>query len=158
MTFPHGLPAIIAHYGNPFDFVDHPAEWESLQLATRPLRYPLPYAYAPVTISRVRAHRLVVEPLVELLAKAFETGVEPSRIAFGGTYAWRAKRGSTRLSTHTWGIAVDLDPGRNPQHQRYEPQHGIPMAVVDLFEAAGWTWGGRWSDPDPMHFQAAGGY
>jgi hypothetical protein len=31
----------------------------------------------------------------------------------------------------------------------------MPDAVVKLFAAEGWVWGGPWSKPDGMHFQAA---
>jgi hypothetical protein len=30
----------------------------------------------------------------------------------------------------------------------------MPPPVVALFEAEGWAWGGRFTRPDPMHFEA----
>jgi len=159
MIYPHGLSAILSTYGNPFAYVDDKAAWESQVLVTRPLRYRLPYAYrADVEIGQIRAHRLIVDVLVELLAKAVETGVPRDRLSYGGCYCWRPIRGGRTLSTHTWGMAVDLDPLRNPLGEPHRPDTGLPLAVVELFTAAGWTWGGAWSRPDAQHFQAAGGY
>lgn len=155
---PHGLPAILAVYGNPFDYVNDKAAWETRILAIRPLRYPLPYAYADVEVARVRAHFLVVEELVEILAHAVETGVPRDRLKYGGCYCWRPIRGGYSLSLHTWGAAIDLDPMRNPLGVTWNPDIGLPGVVIDVFEKAGWTTGAHWSRPDPGHCQAASGY
>jgi hypothetical protein len=59
---------------------------------------------------------------------------------------------------HSWGCAIDLDPGRNAFHdQTGHFGAGGAIAVVRAFEAEGWIWGGRWAGRscDPMHFQAA---
>lgn len=76
---------------------------------------------------------------------------------YGGCYNFRAKRGSSGLSIHSWGAAIDLDPERNGFRTPYKPGWSIPMEVVALFEAEGAVWGGRWSarNSDPMHFQFA---
>ena len=72
---------------------------------------------------------------------------------FGGSYTYRRIEGSHRLSTHAWGAAIDLDPEHNAMGSR---KWSMPKDVVNIFEAQGWTWGGRWKHrPDPMHFQAA---
>jgi hypothetical protein len=144
-------------------YVDRKPAWESTMLAYRPLVQALPYAYGPsVTVTRVRAHHLVVDELVRLLtdAAAIAAGLPGGllRIAYGGCYVWRPIRGGTKLSTHTWGIAVDLDPANNPLGTPHDPVHGIPLEVVALFEDAGWTWGGRWTRCDPQHFQRAAAY
>ena len=34
----------------------------------------------------------------------------------------------------------------------------LPSGWVAAFEAEGFTWGGRFSLPDPMHFQWCSGY
>ena len=77
-------------------------------------------------------------------------------------------------SAHAYGLAIDLNPFHNPyilgdlvvpelassylERNRVRP--GMALAgtpAVTAFEAAGWTWGGRWSAPvDFMHFSATG--
>lgn len=157
---PHGLPQILARYGNPFHVADDKPAWEATILATRDLPRPLPYAYGPSTIRRIRAHRLVVDLFVELVTRALERGVPPDRLTYGGCYCWRPVRGGTRLSLHTWGVAIDLDPARNPPGQGWDGGGTMlhPL-VVEEADRLGLVWGGRWtSRPDCMHLQAADGY
>lgn len=64
------------------------------------------------------------------------------------------------MSTHTWGIAVDIEPAGNPMGETWQDD-GVRMdpRIIEIFEARGWSWGGRFSGtPDPMHFQWASGY
>ncbi len=74
---------------------------------------------------------------------------------FDGSFVVRSIRGGKSWSTHAFGLAVDFDARRNPLGTRkgnFTKDH----PVVRIFEAHGWTWGGRWKRrPDPMHFQAA---
>jgi hypothetical protein len=75
-------------------------------------------------------------------------------------------------SEHAYGEAVDLNPVENPyvgcgmtrdkqalqyvDRSRVRPGMVTP-AVVAAFGAAGWGWGGSWSDSkDYMHFSASG--
>lgn len=77
---------------------------------------------------------------------------------FGGCYNYRAMRGGTSLSMHSWGIAVDLDPmfnqltwGRDRAsfaRPEFEP-------FWRIVEAAGATSLGRAANRDFMHFQFA---
>ncbi len=64
---------------------------------------------------------------------------------------WDPKR---PLSLHSWGCCIDFDPklnGVGPVENSKLYQH---PEFVEVFENAGWTWGGRWSRyPDAMHFQ-----
>ena len=89
-------------------------------------------------------------------------------------FVCRPARGQTRWSAHASGLAIDLNPFQNPYvrgdlvlpeltsaylaRDRVRPgmvRGGGP--AVAAFEAAGWTWGGRWSNPrDLMHFSATG--
>ena len=89
-------------------------------------------------------------------------------------FVCRPARVQTRWSAHASGLAIDLNPFQNPYvrgdlvlpelasaylaRDRVRPgmvRDGGP--AVAAFEAAGWTWGGRWSDPrDLMHFSATG--
>jgi hypothetical protein len=86
-----------------------------------------------------------------------------------GGYNWRQIRGSSRLSYHSWGLAVDLQPknlgGRGiywlwesshnrdwmllPLERRWKP----PDPVISAFEQEGFIWGGKWALYDNMHFE-----
>lgn len=62
---------------------------------------------------------------------------------------WDAKR---PLSTHTWAIAIDIDPKQNAVSDT--KLGNIPEWVIEILESWGATWGGRWRQfKDPMHFQ-----
>ena len=57
------------------------------------------------------------------------------------------------LSMHSWGIAIDINPATNA----YGTQGDIPAEFVQAFKDVGFSWGGDWKTPDPMHFQYASG-
>ena len=70
---------------------------------------------------------------------------------FGGCWVprhldWDATRG---LSLHAWGIAFDVNVRANPYGSR--PQ--LDPRLVHVFERYGFNWGGRWREPDGMHFE-----
>jgi hypothetical protein len=69
---------------------------------------------------------------------------------FGGCFAFRPQRTGTKLSTHCWGIAIDLNPYTNQQGTIGD----MNAAVIDIFRAAGFEWGGDWTGHtrDGMHF------
>lgn len=77
-----------------------------------------------------------------------------------GCFAPRPKRVNGDISTHSWGIAMDLNAATNPLAA--EPGgtliSDIPATWIDLFESLGFTWGGRWHRPDAMHFQFVTSY
>jgi hypothetical protein len=117
------------------------------------------YAYDQFTeIRRVRAHFLLADELVAALMECLEAGVPRHRLKYGGCYTWRAIRGRTVLSTHTWGIAVDLEPAENPLGMPYIRGKMLDKRVVDIFRDRGWHWGGDFTRPDCQHFQWATGY
>lgn len=77
----------------------------------------------------------------------------------GGFY-WRHIAGSSILSMHSFGIALDLDPkasrywlwDREKKGQvRYK--NTIPLEIVEIFEREGFIWGGKWGHYDTMHFE-----
>lgn len=113
-------------------------------------------------IRALRVHKGVAESLARVLAAiwlAFGKDQKAIEIAgmhlVGGGYVWRSMRGGSRLSMHSYGIAVDFDPDRNGLG---DPTPAMDARVVAAFKAEGWTWGGDWSprNRDGMHFQAAG--
>jgi hypothetical protein len=56
---------------------------------------------------------------------------------------------SAGLSRHSWGAAIDINAPANPFGSR-----GTQDArLVRIMQQWGFTWGGEWLIPDPMHFE-----
>jgi hypothetical protein len=73
---------------------------------------------------------------------------------FSGAYNYRAIRGSTRLSDHSFGAAIDLDSSQHPMN--YEHKYPLEPPVYDAFVASGATMGQDFHHrQDPMHAQYA---
>ena len=75
----------------------------------------------------------------------------------GGSYNYRLMRGSDRLSVHAWGIAIDMDPARNPYPQKWK-EGMINRQFCDILMKHGICWRGLNGDIDAMHFQCAWRY
>jgi peptidoglycan LD-endopeptidase CwlK len=78
----------------------------------------------------------------------------------GGTFNWRYVTGTTTLSNHSFGTAVDLNVKytnfwvwdmKLSGHLNYRNQ--IPYDIVQIFENHGFIWGGKWTYYDTMHFE-----
>jgi hypothetical protein len=78
-----------------------------------------------------------------------------------GTYNCRVIAGTTRVSAHGQGIAIDIalkhsDYWRNTAPGKdgaYAYKNAIPMEIVRIFEKHGFIWGGKWHHYDTMHFE-----
>lgn len=152
---PNGLGEIIEVYGDCHDpdFVRHHIVWQRAPFLLR-------LAWQPeIRVAGFMAHRLVGPAMADALAEMMVSfGLENLRDndldLYGGVFNPRGKRGGAGTSTHAWGIAIDWCPALGPMGQ--EPN--MPAFIVDAFESRGFIWGGRWSRPDGMHFQAAREY
>lgn len=71
---------------------------------------------------------------------------------YGGCYNYRRKRGGSNLSTHSWGIAIDINPGENSLRSS---STSFSDEAIDIMEKHGFLSGGRAWNKDYMHFQAA---
>lgn len=71
------------------------------------------------------------------------------------TYACRPIRDSTSYSWHSWPVAVDINSSGNPLRYDGGFESRQPPWMVDLWESAGWYWGGRYVSGrvDAMHFE-----
>lgn len=78
-----------------------------------------------------------------------------------GTFNWRVIAQESRLSPHSFGIAIDINvatsdywlwkTGRDAATIPY--RNRIPMQIVSIFEKHGFIWGGAWYHYDTMHFE-----
>lgn len=126
--------------------------------------YPLTLSWDLQTqVTKLYCHKLVGESLVHIFEQILEHygSIEEVKRArmhlYGGCYNFRLIKNSNQLSTHSWGASIDIDPVKNPLGVPYDETAGMmPRAVIKIFEAEGWKWGGRFRRrPDCMHFQAA---
>lgn len=145
-------------YGNPRGTGGKASpKWEAENLVL--IKCPWTFRFEGKFVSGIRIHKKCSESLTRVLAAIWEacgrSQAEIDRIGmskYGGSYNFRVMRGSSALSMHSYGIALDFDPARNGLG---DATPAMDHRVIRAFEAEGWEWGGHWSRPDGMHFQAA---
>jgi hypothetical protein len=106
-------------------------------------------------LGTVRCHRAIVDDLraaiEEVVAADLEEHLAPRR--YGGChYARRIHPDTDRLSSHSWGIAIDINvdldhPGLGPVP---------PDAMIEIFARHGFRWGGDFTQPDNHHYEWIG--
>ncbi len=102
-------------------------------------------------LGSVTCHRTLFPQLRAALTEVVQRGladeIHPGEYA--GCYYPRFIAGTTQLSLHAFGIALDLNVPGNLRGTRGE----IDRDVVRIFQKWGFTWGGDWAWTDPMHFE-----
>ncbi len=169
-------------YGNPGSKSRSNPEWQKKYLRTMQLPYPMRLAWnTSQTVTSCQVHYKVQPYLEAALSNIYnhvraeikqqvgynKTTLEYDKLTldrlraygldlFGGCWCLpRPVRGGTELSTHAYGIAIDIDPKHNALGTvgRIAKQQ---MWVVDIFKKRGFAWGGGWKRKDGMHFEFAG--
>ena len=126
------------------------------------LPYPMRLAWdTKTTVNRMSCHKDVKDDFVHIFNDLFYTygEAELKRLGidlYGGCFNYRKMRGGSSLSTHSWGVAIDLDPARNLLREnhttaRFARPEYKPM--IDIFEFNGFESLGKKKDYDWMHFQ-----
>ena len=106
-------------------------------------------------LGQVTCHETVVEMLTGAMDQLSDEGLGHLVDASGHRGCWnprliRSVSGEpSGLSRHSWGAAVDLNATTNPLGSAGDQDERL----VDVMEAWGFTWGGDWVVPDPMHFE-----
>lgn len=161
MAPPVGLKQILELCGDPRGFVKDDGTvsplWEARMVSVA-FPAPLPLGWDLSRMARgCRVNQAIapeVDGVCRLIAKE---GLWRRFRTYDGGYAWRQQRGSTsKLSLHSFGAALDF----NAESNRQGTPGDMDSALVQIFEAFGWTWGGRFAGSriDPMHFQWGSGY
>ena len=129
----------------------------------------------------------IADEVLDIFREIYEGGFPIARVRLIDYYAaddyysmadnnsvgfnFRVIAGTTRLSRHAWGMAIDINPVQNPfirddiiwpisgaayvDRANVRPGMIIPGDVVyRAFTSRGWTWGGHWRVPiDYHHFE-----
>lgn len=132
-------------------------------------------------IGQLVVHKRVAEEVVEIFDQLAKMKFPIQHIIPIGNYNWdddlsmaennssafnyRVIHGTERLSNHSYGLAIDINPVQNP-YVRGDGSTVPPGATYDtakpgtitsdiasLFKSYGWEWGGDWQHKDWQHFE-----
>jgi len=110
-------------------------------------------------VGPIRVHML--QPAVESLRRVFENVRSTdadlyARINTAGSLCVRRIRGTQdRVSTHSYGLAVDLNiDGQLDTLGDNRTQLGLTI-LADFFRIEGWVWGAAFGREDSMHFEVS---
>lgn len=95
-------------------------------------------------------HVKMVERFEAVFQELYWEGLWPLLRTFDGIYNYRRKTKGGDWSTHSWGIAIDLNASTNG----YGTAGDMPAKVINVFKKHGFTH----LKNDPMHFQFCSGY
>ncbi len=131
-------------------------------LVTLDLPYPMRLAWdTDTTVTKIRCHKLAKDKFEAVFGDLINTygynrikelGID----LFGGCFNYRKMRNGSKMSMHSWGIAIDLDPARNKLREtkktaRFARPEYKPM--IDIFYKHGFISLGVERDFDWMHFE-----
>lgn len=102
-------------------------------------------------ISVIQCHALAAPPLKGVLHDLWARQLCHLINTFDGCFVPRHMGWNPRrpLSRHSWGIAVDVNARLFPYGSRARQD----VKLIGAFKRRGFTWGGDWRVPDPMHFE-----
>jgi|SRR6185312_2147683 len=162
MRPPNGLAEINATFGNIAHYIQPDGtlspDWEESIISLIQLPYPMTLAWDKTKqVTHMRCHKLMMPIFSDVFSQILRQGLSSLASLFGGCFMYRPERASHRLSVHSWGIAIDL----NPETNKMGTVGDMDPRVISIFKSAGFTWGGDFVDQDrkdPMHFQFCSGY
>lgn len=127
----------------------------------------------------IEVHKLVSDEVLSIFKEIKKSGFKIEKIKTIDNYNYsdeasvidnntsafnfRFVSGTTKLSDHAIGLAIDINPKLNPwihpsalnifKYDKNVEGTIIPDGdVVKIFNKFGWSWGGDWRNPDYQHF------
>jgi hypothetical protein len=83
-------------------------------------------------------HELLAGTCTDVFAHVQSAGFESKITIFGECFSFRPQRTGTKLSTHAWGIALDLNPESNAGNRRkYGCRSGRDIQAGRIFVGRG---------------------
>jgi hypothetical protein len=161
MIWPHeDTPALNTFYGDPRGTNGQAsAAWQAENLVQWVTPYPMFYSDGKHTpMEHLHVHKKCLSTFHDAFTDVLQTmGIDKIRQlrldVTGGTFCFRPERGGSRLSVHSLGCAIDMDPGHNPFPHVWEPGRGmIDPQFASILQKHGFCWRGAHNDVDSMHF------
>jgi hypothetical protein len=159
---PLDVAGIAARYGK-ISYIEGPGgsivitnDWERQSL--EPLRHAL---LDQLGQRHLQAHRLALPHFIAAFDAIATAGLGDRLLSCGGTFVPRhiGHQPDRPLSSHSWGIAIDLNVAWNGYGNPPQPPGmvGSVYELVPYFAAEGFAWGGHFSGDsrDGMHFELA---
>ena len=100
-------------------------------------------------LGTLTCNKYMMPQLKAALAEVQRRGLGDEIYQTAGCYYPRFIAGTTTLSNHSFGLAIDINSLEN-QRGTVGQMH---PEVVAIFKYWGFAWGGDWSYTDPMHFE-----
>jgi hypothetical protein len=138
---------LIKKFGNPVQNNRlFEAKWMEIWTVPAALEKAIPCLPTKIYINKlVRPH--LEKTLQDLIAAKLHTEI----VTYDGCFNIRTKRGSSGISSHAFGIAVDFNAQTNP----FRGKVTWSERFLTVWRNNGWICGADWSDAskDGMHFQ-----
>ncbi|WP_175597229.1 M15 family metallopeptidase [Peristeroidobacter soli] len=135
-------------------FIDIEPEWirENTELI------PVP-ALAQLDFPNIRVHKKAARHFAAVFDEIAKAGLSDLLLSCAGTFVPRhiSRDLDKPLSSHSWGVAIDLNAEWNGYGQRPAARNtpGSLQDVAPIFATYGFAWGGHFGTPDGMHFELA---
>jgi hypothetical protein len=100
-------------------------------------------------LGTITCNKAMMPQLKAALAEVVDRGLSDEIYQTAGCYYPRFIAGSTTLSNHSFGLAIDINTLENQRGTVGQ----MNRDVVAIFKYWGFAWGGDWNYTDPMHFE-----
>lgn len=155
MTESQKYEKLFAKYGNP---AENPKAFQDEHMVfwTVPMWLD---THIPPLPNKIYLNRDLIHPLEDTLNRLISLQVYKEIKTWDGCFNIRMIRGSkTRLSIHSWGLAIDINAAHNPlgvtkEAAKAKGLEPFTKLFDEVWADAGWTCGAGWKRPDGMHFE-----
>jgi hypothetical protein len=141
---------LIAKFGDPYKArLAFENKWMKVWIVPADIREAIPAIPAKIYLNK-----LIEAPLEKALRRLISLGLHEEIKTWDGCFNIRKKRGSSGISAHAWGIAVDINAATNP----FKGKVTWSEKFLQVWRDIGWICGADWSvaSKDGMHFQWEG--
>lgn len=138
---------MIAKFGNPYP---NSLAFERKWMESWDIPLEINLAIPPLP-NKMYVNHLLISPLEDTFRELIASGYHKEIKTYDGCFNVRTKRGSSGISMHAWGFAVDLNAAWNPFRGKVTWSKGF----LDVWRNNNWECGADWSpaSKDGMHFE-----